>query len=455
MKLSNHNMLDGPLLPSIIRFAIPIALTNLIQLLFNAADLIVVAQFCGSVSVASVGATSSLTGLIVNLFMGLSVGAGVTVGQAIGRRNNEDIHRAVHTAIPTALIGGTVLTMVGLLCSKTLLKMMDTPDDVLPLSTIYMQIHFAGIIFNLVYNFSASILRAAGDTKSPLIFLTIAGIVNVILNVIFVALLDMNVAGVSLATTLSQALSAILALWTLTKRTDACKLELKKLRIYKAQLVQILKIGVPAGVQTSLYSVANVLLQSSINSFGSAFMSGYTSSGNILSFINVLSVGFGQASVNFSAQNTGAKKYKRVLKSTLVCIACTITAVTCFSYLVYLLRYPLLSIYISDSQQALEYGAGRIAYVWPLLFLQGWMDVAGGALRGLGKSVLTMIGSILGICVLRIVWILTVFQIPQYHTHECLYFMILLSFAMTFLFQSTFFLLTYCKIRKTQPLSAQ
>lgn len=454
MKRSNRNMLEGPLVPSIIMFAIPVALTNLIQLLFNAADLIVVAQFCGSVSVASVGATVSLTGLIVNLFMGLSVGAGVTVGQAIGRKNDVDIHRAVHTALPTAIIGGGALTVIGLLCSESLLKMMGTPEDVLPLSAVYMKIHFAGIVFNLVYNFSASILRAAGDTKSPLIFLTISGVVNVILNVIFVAFFNMNVAGVSLATTLSQALSAVLAILALSRRTDACKLELKKIRIYKAQLVRILKIGIPAGIQTSLYSVANVLLQSSINSFGSAFMSGYTSASNILSFVNVLGVGFGQASVNFSAQNTGARNYKRVMKSTLICLACSIVSYSLFSFLAYLFRYPLLSIYISDSQQALEYGVGRISFIWSVLFLQGWMDVAGGALRGLGKSVLTMIGSIMGICVLRIAWILTIFQIPQYHTPESLYFMIILSFAVTFLFQFTFFLLTYRKIRKNQPISA-
>lgn len=223
-------------------------LTGFLQLLFNAADLIIVGQFCGSISVAAVGATSAIINLIVNLFMGLSVGSGVSVAQAIGANDKEKIHRAIHTAIPTALVGGVILTIVGVAFSETFLKWMGTPDNVLSLSALYMKIYFAGIIFIMIYNFCASILRAGGDTKSPLIFLSITGVINVTLNVIFVTVFDLNVAGVALATTLSQAIAAILVLLALIKRTDACKLHLSKMRFYKEELLQIVKIGLPAGI---------------------------------------------------------------------------------------------------------------------------------------------------------------------------------------------------------------
>ena len=268
MDEKKRRMLQGPLLKNIILYTIPIILTSWLQLLFNAADLVVVGRFDGSNSLAAVGATGAITNLIVNLFIGLSVGAGVGVAHGLGSGDDEAVHRTVHTAIPAAAISGLFLTVVGVFMAKTFLTWMGTPEEILPLSTIYMQVYFGGMVFNMVYNFSASILRAAGDTKSPLIFLGISGLVNVGLNLVFVTVFHMNVAGVALATAISQAISAVLVVRTLMRRTDACKLELKKLRIYKPQLVKMIRIGLPAGVQGSMFSISNVMIQSSINSFG-------------------------------------------------------------------------------------------------------------------------------------------------------------------------------------------
>ena len=281
VKRTNHSMLEGPLFTNIVLYTVPIILTSVLQLLFNAADLVVVGRYCGSISVAAVGATGAITNLIVNLFIGLSVGAGVTVAHALGGHEDEAVHRTVHTALPAALISGVFLTIVGVAFSGTFLRLMDTPKNVLPLSTVYMRIYFSGITFTMVYNFCASILRAAGDTKSPLIFLFIAGVVNVVLNVVFVKQFNMNVAGVALATIISQGISAVLVVIALMRRTDACRLTLSKMRFYKLQLLKIIRIGLPAGIQGSLFSISNVIIQSSVNAFGDALMSGNAAANNI------------------------------------------------------------------------------------------------------------------------------------------------------------------------------
>ena len=292
-------MLRGPLFGNIVFYTIPIILTSLLQLLFNAADLVVVGRFCGSVSVAAVGATGALTNLMVNFFIGLSIGAGVSVAHGLGSHEDEVVHHTVHTAVPTALISGIALTVMGISLCDTFLEMMGTPENVLPLSSVYMKIYFAGITFTMLYNFCAAILRAAGDTKSPLIFLSLAGIVNVVLNVVFVRFFQMNVAGVALATTISQGISAVLVIRCLMKRTDACKLVLSHIRFYKPQLVKILRIGLPAGIQSSLFSISNVLIQSSVNSFGDVFMSGNAAAANLEGFVYASLNAFHQTAVNF------------------------------------------------------------------------------------------------------------------------------------------------------------
>ena len=313
MNQQNRNMLEGPLFPNIIRYTVPIILTSLLQLLFNAADLVVVGRFCGSVSVAAVGATGAITNLMINFFIGLSVGVGVAVAHGLGSREERVVHCTVHTALPTALISGAFLTVFGIAFSETFLKLMGTPDSVLPLSAVYMRIIFGGITFNMVYNFCASILRAAGDTKSPLIFLMFAGTLNVILNVIFVTQFHMNVAGVALATIISQGLSAVLVVIALMRRTDSCRLQLNKMRFYKPQLEKIIRIGLPAGIQSSLFSISNVLIQSSVNSFGDVFMSGNAAAGNIEGFVYVCLNAFQQTAVNFAGQNAGARQYRRAV----------------------------------------------------------------------------------------------------------------------------------------------
>lgn len=444
-KSRSTSMLDGPLFKNVFTYTIPIILTGILQLLFNAADLVVVGRFCGELSVAAVGNAGTVTSLIVNLFIGLSVGTGVTVAQAIGANKAEAVHRAVHTALPAALVSGVIITIAGIAFSEPLLRLMDTPDSVLPLSKIYLDLYFAGTIFMMVYNFCAAILRAAGDTKSPLIFLTIAGVVNVILNVIFVTLFDMNVAGVALATTISQGVSAVLVVIVLIRRTDHCRLQLSKIRFYKAELLEMIRIGVPAGIQGSLFSISNVIIQSAINSFGDIFMSGNAAAGNIDSFLYVTLNGFHQTALNFIGQNVGAGQYKRAKKILWLCLGCV--TVVCFVLATVILAFgpTLLSIYIPDSAEAIAWGMVRLnCMCFPFVF-GGLLDVSTGALRGMGASVSPMIISILGICGLRIVWIYTIFQIPAFHTPQCLYFSYTFSWAVTFLIQLIVFLAIYRK----------
>ena len=449
LKRSRIDMVDGPLLSGIISYTIPIILTSLLQLLFNAADLVVVGRFRGSISVAAVSATGAITNLIVNLFIGLSVGAGVAVAHGLGSKQDQEVHRTVHTAIPTALAGGVVLTLIGVIFAEDLLILMKTPIDVLPLSTIYMRIYFGGITFSLVYNFCASILRASGDTKTPLLYLSIAGIINVILNIFFVVILGMNVEGVALATTISQAISAVLVMVALISRKDACKLSLKKMRFYKTQLLKIIRIGLPAGIQSSLFSISNVLIQSSINSFDNAvLMSGNGAAANIEGFVFATMNGVHQTAVNYVGQNSGAHRFDRVKKVFLLCLTCVAIIGGIVSSFVCIFGEELLGIYITDSQQAIQYGVIRFSFVCTTYVICGLMDVSTGALRGLGSSFTPMVISVLGVCGLRVAWIYTVFRMPQFHTPESLYITYPLSWLLTFAAQTIAFIIIYKKKKK-------
>lgn len=443
MKDHSQKMLQGPLLRNIVTYTIPVILTGVLQLLFNAADLMVVGRYCGSISVAAVGATTSLTNLIVNLFIGLSVGAGVTVAHALGAKNGDMVHRTVHTAIPAALVSGVVLTLVGVLFSESFLTLMGTPENVLPLSAVYMRIYFGGITFTLLYNFCASILRAAGDTRSPLIYLSISGVINVLLNLVFVMQLDMNVAGVALATVISQAISALALMRVLMRRTDACRLQLAQMRFHRPQLMKIIRIGLPAGIQSSLFGISNVLIQSSINSFGDILVSGNSAAQSIDGFLYVMMNAFHQTAVNFIGQNMGAGQQKRALKTLWICLGCTMVCGIAGGLFVYCFGEMLLSIYITDSAEAIACGMIRLTFVGLPYFVCGLMDVSTGALRGMGASVAPMIISVLGVCGLRIAWIATVFQIPQYHTPQSLYFSYPVSWVVTFAIQMLAFAIVY------------
>ncbi|MBE6718030.1 MAG: MATE family efflux transporter [Ruminococcaceae bacterium] len=449
MKTKKVSMLDGPILPNIIRYTIPIILTSLLQVFYNAADLAIVGRFCGSLSVAAVGATGSITNLILNLFIGLSVGSGVAVAHGIGCDNKKTVHRTVHTAVPAAIISGVVLTTVGVLLSNTLLQMMDTPENILPLSTLYMRIIFCGSTFSMVYNFCSSILRAVGDTKSPLIFLSISGLINVLLNIIFVTVIDMNVAGVALATIISQAISAVLVVMALMKRQDACKLVLKEMKIYKDELLRIIKIGLPAGIQGSLFAISNVVIQSSVNSFGDIFVSGSSAASNLEGFVYVCLNSFHQTAVNFIGQNLGAKQHDRVKKIYWTCLGCVAFVGLFLGCTVRLFGRQLLGIYITDSDLAITYGLIRITYTCIPYFLCGMMDVTTGALRGLGSSLPPMIISIIGVCGIRLFWVYTIFQIPSLHSPECLFTSYTISWLTSFIIQLFVFLSLHKKISST------
>ena len=445
MKRFNQSMLHGPLLPSIISYTIPIILTSLLQLLFNAADLVIVGRYRGSLSVAAVSATGALINLIINLFIGLSVGAGVSVAHALGGKQNEEARRIVHTVLPTALVGGLLVSVIGISFSEPMLRLMGTPDNVLPLSALYMKIYFGGMIFTMVYNFCASILRAAGDSKSPLIYLSFAGVINVVMNIFFVTVFHMNVEGVAIATVISQAISAILVVRALIRRTDACHLELKELHFYKPQLQKLIRIGLPAGIQSSLFSISNVIIQSSINSFGDILMSGNGAAASIEGFLYVCFNSFQQTAVNFIGQNAGAKQYKRARNILLICLGSAVVITVILSLLTFTFGPQLLSIYITDSAQAIEYGMIRLTYVTLPYFLCALMDVTTGGLRGLGASMTPMLISVLGVCGVRLAWIFTIFQIPAYHTPQSLYFSYPISWSITFLFQLAAFMIIYKK----------
>lgn len=421
LKTKNINMLEGPLFKNVILYTIPIIVTNLLQLLFNAADIIVVGRFCGSDSVGAVGSTGSLINLIINIMIGLSVGTGILTAQNLGAKDYRAVKQIIHTAIPTAFIIGTFLSVFGFFFSGSLLKLMNTPPETFELASVYLKIYFCGVLSLSVYNFGSSILRAAGDTKSPLIFLSIAGVLNVLLNLLFVTVFHMDVAGVALATAISQTVSAALVIIALIKRTDACRLVFKELKIIKSMLFKMLRIGVPASIQSSMFSISNVIIQSSINSFGAVVVAGNAAAANIEGFVYTSMNAFQQTALNFTGQNVGAGNYKRVKKVLILCLACVSAVGLVLGLTMYGFGRPLLSIYITDSDSAIKAGIVRLSFVGAIYFICGMQDVLVGALRGMGSSVVPMFISVMGACVFRITWISTIFQIPEYHTTNFLY----------------------------------
>lgn len=445
------DILHGNLFKNIVAYSIPIILTNILQLLFNAADLMVVGRFCGSNCVGAVGATTSLIHLIINLFIGLSVGTGVSCAIAIGSGKSDAVHEVVHTAIPIALISGVFLTVTGVSLSCPLLTLMDTPKEFFFLSAKYLKIYFLGITATMVYNFCSAILRAAGDTKSPFIFLTLAGILNVILNLIFVIFFNMDVDGVALATVISQFLSAVLSINALMLRSDFCKLVLRKIRIYKKPLLQILRIGIPSGIQSSMFSFSNVIIQSSVNSLGAIAVAGNSAAATLEGFIWVSMNSVHQAALNFTGQNVGLKNYNRVLKIFKACLLCVTVIGLVGGISFYLLGRPLLSIYITDSPEAIEVGLVRLSIICAVYFLAGIMDTATGSIRGMGVSLPPMIITVLGVCVFRIIWVLTIFKMPKFNNAQSLYMSYPISWTITFLAELILFLIIVKK-RKNKNL---
>lgn len=437
------DMCNGPLAGKLLHFALPLMLSGILQLLFNAADIIVVGRFAadGNTALAAVGSTGSLINLIVNLLIGLSVGASVVVSRANGARNQAAVDRAVHTAITVAAIGGVVVGIFGFCFASTFLGWMDTPANVLDAASLYVQIYFLGLPAMMLYNFGASILRAVGDTRRPLVYLSIAGVVNVILNLILVIGFHLDVAGVAIATTTSQLVSAVLVLRCLIKNTGSVRLNLRHLGIHRGELAQIARIGLPAGVQGSLFSISNVLIQSSINGFGEVVMAGNAAASNIEGFIYTSMNSFYQASMTFTSQNLGAGKMDRIRRvAWLSSLMVTITGVV-LGVLAWIFGEQLLAIYRPGEAEVIAAGMIRLSYVGLPYFLCGLMEVMVGMLRGLGRSIMPMLVSLFGACGLRIIWIYTYFA---YHkTIETLYISFPISWIITTAAHFVCFLVTY------------
>lgn len=443
-KTYEMDMCNGPVLKKILIFSIPLMLSGVLQLLFNAADIIVVGRFAGSQSLAAVGSTTALINLLINIFIGLSVGANVVVARAYGGRRDKDVSEAVHTAIAVSIVSGVILIVMGFVFSKLMLELMGTPDDVIDKAVLYMRIYFAGMPVVMLYNFGSAILRAVGDTRRPLYFLTIAGVVNIVLNLFFVIVMNLDVAGVALATVLSQCISAGLVLRCLAKSEGGLKLELSKIKIHRKKMFQIFKIGLPAGMQGAIFSVSNVLIQSSVNSFGSIAMAGNAASANIEGFVyNAMNAVY-QTNLSFTSQNIGGKKYTRVNKILFTCLG-TVTAVgMILGFGAYAIGEELLRIYSTDPE-VIRYGMLRMSIIATTYFTCGWMDTLVGSLRGMGYSVLPMIVSLTGACGLRILWIFTIFA--QQRTLTSLY----ISYPVSWVITASVHMLCYFLIKRKMP----
>lgn len=443
------DMTNGPLLGKIIRFAIPLALSGVLQLLFNAADMVVAGRFAGSQALAAVGSTGALINLIINLFIGLSVGVNVLVARYYGAGQSKDLSETVHTAIVTGLLGGILLIFIGTFLSRPLLELMGTPEDVIDQAVLYMRIYFAGMPVIMLYNFGGAVLRAVGDTRRPLYFLSIAGVVNVCLNLFFVIVLRMGVAGVATATVLSQIISTTLVLRCLLKSDAAYRLDLKKLRLTPKKLWQMTKIGVPAGIQGATFSVSNVIIQSTINSFGSIAMAGATASSNIEGFLWTVVDAFTQAAQSFTSQNYGARKTERVGKVLRICMLMAIACSLVMGGGAYLAGRPLLGLYATD-QEVVAYGLRRMLITCVPYFTIALMNVMVGVLRGLGSSIMPMVMSIVGTCGLRILWIYTL--LPLNPTWEMLFLSYPVSWLVTGIFQYVSYL--FVKRRAFRQMTA-
>ncbi len=408
------DMLRGPIFPKVLLFSLPLAATGVLQLLFNAADVIVVGKFAGGTSLAAVGATSSLINLLVGLFMGVSIGVNILIARELGCGHTDRVQRAVHCAFALGLILGVLVLAVGLLLSTPLLRLMDTPDEVLPLSSLYLRIYFLGVPGTLLYNFGAAVLRAFGDTKRPLAFLALSGVVNVALNLFFVIVCRLGVAGVAIATVVSQYVSLALVVRCLMHAPDCSRLQLRQIRLYPSEALQMIQIGLPAGLQSVIFNISNVMIQSSVNSFGADVMAANTAAANLEAFIYTSTNAVFHASITFTSQNLGAGQLGRIRRIFAACIATVLLIGVPMGAALYVFARPLLGLYIARSDPSyaavMQFGLVRITYIGALEFLCGLMELGSGMVRGLGRSWLPMFVSAAGACGLRIVWIVTVFH---------------------------------------------
>lgn len=422
------DMTHGPLLKKIVIFAVPLMFSGVLQLLFNAADIAVVGQFAGPQSIAAVGATTAVVNLLVNLFIGLSVGVNVLVANFHAAHRDDDTTDTISTAFGIGLVGSIIFGFIGVALSRRVLMMMSCPDDIIALSTVYLRIYFAGLPVIALYNIGAAVLRAIGDTKRPLYYLMAAGIVNVLLNLVFVIVLKMNVAGVALATIIAQFISCFLVIRTLQHMEGPLRLDLKKIRIHRDKAIRILKVGLPAGLQSSLFSISNILIQSSINTFGSIVVAGNSAANSLEGFNYQMMNAIYQSCVTFTSQNYGTKNESRVKKVLLECSIIVVLVGLVFGNLLFIFSHTLLKIYTKNAQ-AIQYGHLRMQYMCILQCLCGLMEVICGSVRGMGYSIVPMIVSVFGACVFRIIWIYTIFA--SYQTLESIYISYPISWALT------------------------
>ena len=440
-------MTQGALLPQILVFAFPLILSGMLQLLFNAADIIVVGKFAGSNALGAVGANSSLINFFVNIFIGLSIGANVTAAKYLGAKKPVEVSDTVHTSVVLAFITGVAIMVAGILLARPILTFMETPDEILDLAVLYLRIYFCGMPVMVLYNFGASLLRAVGDTKRPLVYLLIAGVINVILNLIFVIQFHMSVAGVALATIISQCASTVMVIRCLVLERGSMRLFMlkEKLKVSPERLKEIIAVGLPAGVQGVLFSISNILIQSSVNSFGAIAVAGNTAASNIEGFIYVAMNASYQACVSFTGQNFGARKFDRILKVLLLCVLTgALTGIIMGMPAYFILGTKLLSLYSSDAQ-VIAYGMKRLSIIAPTYALCVIMEVPVGTMRGMGRGVLPVIVSLIGACGFRILWIMTVFK--MYPTLETLYISYPVSWILTALAQFILAFFTYRRLK--------
>lgn len=436
------DMTKGSIYKNILKFTIPLMLSNLLQIAYNAADTIVVGRWAGTHALSAVGATTTLTALLTNLFIGLSVGASVAISKCYGAGDMKALSRASHTTVTLGMIAGLIACIVGQSVCRPLLTVMGTPEDIIDLSVLYMRIIFIGTPASLVYNFGAAILRSVGDTRRPLYILAATGVVNVVLNLVLVINFHMSVAGVAIATSIANYLSAFAVLYSLTNSDAPYKISFKHLRLHKQETKNILAVGLPAGLQSSVFSIANTVVQSAVNSFGNTAIAGRAAAGNIESFVYTAMNSFYHATLTSVGQNYGAKQEKRVYKSIIAAIVCSTVVGVVLGVSSVTFSDFLLGIYITDSAEAVELGKLYILYVGLPYFLCGIMDIMAGALRGLGHSKTPAICSLIGACGFRLLWVFTV--LPLHRSLSFLY----LCWPISWLVVIAMHLITFASIRK-------
>lgn len=441
------NMTTGPFFKKIILFSIPLIFTGLLQLVYNTADTVIVGRFAGKQALAAVGSTGSLVALILNVFMGLAMGAGVVTAKYIGAGNMQKVKRCTHTAMLLSVVCGIAVGIIGFFVSGWMLRLMNVEAEILALSTLYLKIYFLGAPGMLIYNFGAAILRSHGDTQRPLYILFLSGIVNIVLNLILVIPVKLGVSGVAIATVVSQYISAALIVVCLLRTDSVIKIHLKELRIHKSELLEIVKIGVPAGIQNSMFSIANVIIQSSVNAFGENAMAGIAAGSNYDSYIYTCTNAFAQTTMTFTSQNVGAEKYENVSKIYGRCLLLTCVVAGGLSCIGYVLRSQIVGIF-SDVPEVIAIGAERMQLIMPFYITCSLQDVAAGQIRGLGRSTEPMLVSLIGTCGVRLLWIFVF--LPMNRTLMNLFIAYPLSWAITFIAQAALYAVLKKKLMKSR-----